>query len=162
MLAKFKQLVQESQLPKASQTWFPKQLQQFCSLTSQNPESPLDCSRPTVEMFLRHLKKSGKAAWQRLQALEAIQYYAKKLLLEVDPELDVMRRPQRAPLRTTIIWCFVREVHSRFRRRVAWRGIRQFVMRVYFGVGLIGVSESTGRFNSRREAQIDSIASAVA
>jgi len=91
MLAKFNQLVQASQLPKTSQIWFPKQLRHFCSFTSQNPEAPLDCSQPTVESFLRHLKKSGKAAWQRLQALEAIQLYAKQLLPTVDPELDTMR-----------------------------------------------------------------------
>lgn len=44
-----------------------------------------------VEPFLRHLKQTGKVAWQRLQALDAILYYAKTVLLQADPELDSMR-----------------------------------------------------------------------
>jgi integron integrase len=92
MLNTFNQAVaNDRRLTSAEKVWFPRLLRQFAAHSQQPSDVPLECSRPIVEPFLRHLKQSGKVAWQRLQALEAILYYAKTVLLQADPELDSMR-----------------------------------------------------------------------
>jgi integron integrase len=91
MLDKFKQFVVSAQLAPADQVWFPKRLEQFAAFTAQNAAEPLDCSRKSVEAFLRHLKQAGRPAWQRLQILEAIQQYSIHMLATNDPELADMQ-----------------------------------------------------------------------
>ncbi len=91
MLNTFKQLVAtHSKLSDSQKDWFPRLVRQFVSHSQQNPNQNLDCSRAVVEPFLRHLKQSGKTAWQRLQALEAIQFYASTLPGGGDPALKEM------------------------------------------------------------------------
>jgi integron integrase len=91
MLESFQQSVAaHPKLSDSQKVWFPRLVRQFFSHSQQNPNQNLDCSRAAVEPFLRHLKQSGKTAWQRLQALEAIQCYARTLLPSVDPALEEM------------------------------------------------------------------------
>lgn len=80
MLNEFNRIVNNSRLATAKQLWFPNPRKQFAEFTQPVPQQPLKVDRATVVPFLQFPRDSDRPAWQRSQAIEAIQYYSETIL----------------------------------------------------------------------------------
>lgn len=71
--------------------WFPKIIRHFAAFTNCTPGQPIDFDPQIVIEFLRSLKKQGRKAWQRLQAVRAIEFYRDQIKRQSDPDLTYIR-----------------------------------------------------------------------
>lgn len=60
---------------KASKIWFPRWLGRYAALLRCGDEALIPVDRERVIQFLRMLRDRSVPAWQRLQAVEALECY---------------------------------------------------------------------------------------
>lgn len=65
----------KSQLSEADKKWMPKWLEKYAASARQSTDGKLFLSRDSVFSFLVNLRNGGTAAWQRLQAARALEWY---------------------------------------------------------------------------------------
>ena len=80
----------------ADREWFPKWLKRYHSFrkctTKTASDNELTVSRDSVIAFSKSLVKSGTPAWQRLQAVRAVEAYALLIMKSAAPDLSEVRK----------------------------------------------------------------------
>ena len=71
----FERAVKVEQLSKASKVWFPRWIGRFAAYVKCAGDAPIRVEQEQVIHFLRMLRDKKVPAWQRLQAVEAIECY---------------------------------------------------------------------------------------
>ena len=71
--------------------WFPRWILRFASHLKVSRDQPLTLTRENVLGFLRDLLHNKTPAWQRLQAVQALQLYQKEILQQQEPSLEEFR-----------------------------------------------------------------------
>ena len=69
----FERAVKTQRLSKASQVWFPRWVGRYAAFVRSRGDSPLPVDQERVIRFLRMLRDKAVPAWQRLQAVEALE-----------------------------------------------------------------------------------------
>lgn len=72
--------------------WFPRWVEKYAAFHKQRPDRRLTIGRQQVVDFLISLKTSGAAAWRRLQAARALDFYSKAVLKSESPLTDVVEK----------------------------------------------------------------------
>jgi hypothetical protein len=90
-VANFNRLVHDAKLSKADKEWFPRWVRRYASGV-EVVEDRLSVSQDEVIDFLRSLLKSNTPAWQRLQAVRAIEAYRDLVLQTGVPPLGHIRQ----------------------------------------------------------------------
>lgn len=72
--------------------WFGRWLRRYAVFLQQNETSTLAVSQDSVKQFCRKLLSSQVPAWQRLQAVRAIEFYRSEVLISADPDLLQIRQ----------------------------------------------------------------------
>lgn len=88
---RFEQVVRSTGLAKNDVKWLPIWLAKFARFHGCGETEVLDVDRERSVAFLRSLKKNGSAAWQRLQAVRALQHYELHVLGRAESELREVR-----------------------------------------------------------------------
>ena len=87
----FGRLLHEAKLSKNDKEWFPRWIRRYaCSVEAV--EGKLPVNRDDVIRFLRSLLKNQVPAWQRLQAVRAIEAYRNLVLRTEVPSLEFIRQ----------------------------------------------------------------------
>jgi len=86
----FRHHVASAPLAKVDKEWFPRWIQRFAE-SLQRPRGNLVVSEITVISFLRSLRDNGTPAWQRLQAVRAVEAYQRLTLGATEPSLRPIR-----------------------------------------------------------------------
>ena len=89
-VVRFRHQVASAPLAPADREWFPRWIQRFAD-SSQNPLGNLAVTEPGVISFLRSLRDNGTPAWQRLQAVRAVEAYQRLTLATTEPSLQTIR-----------------------------------------------------------------------
>ena len=90
-VANFGRLLHEAKLGRNDQVWFPRWIGRYaCSVEAV--EGKLPVNRDDVIRFLRSLLKNQVPAWQRLQAVRAIEAYRDLVLQSGLPPLHEIRQ----------------------------------------------------------------------
>ena len=79
-LEKFEKVLAAGRYSQADRTWFPRWFLRFREFLCDNELIPGDVDRSIVIRFLRQVKAQGTPAWQRLQAVQAIEAYHREVL----------------------------------------------------------------------------------
>jgi len=69
-------VVEKAHLTAADQAWFPRWVALFANRLQLAETESLPVAADSVVAFLKGLKADGKPAWQRLQAVRALEFYA--------------------------------------------------------------------------------------
>lgn len=85
-----RQLASEPFAP-ADKEWFPRWVHRFAEFLG-NPPGDLTVTEPQVIAFLRSLRDSKTPAWQRLQAVRAVEAYQRITLGTTEPSLRAIRQ----------------------------------------------------------------------
>ena len=85
---RFEQAVKMERLSRNAKAWFPRWLGRYAALANCSGEATIPVDRERVIRFLRMLRDKGVPAWQRLQAVEALECY-----------LTIVRRDNSWPLK---------------------------------------------------------------
>jgi len=89
-VARFRRDVASAPLAPADKEWFPRWIQRFAE-SLENPPGNLAVTEPGVIGFLRSLRDNGTPAWQRLQAVRAVETYQQLTLRTTEPNLQAIR-----------------------------------------------------------------------
>ena len=73
-IAKFRHQLASEPFAPADKEWFPRWMQRFAESLG-SPGGDLTVTEPQVIAFLRSLRDSKTPAWQRLQAVRAVEAY---------------------------------------------------------------------------------------
>ncbi|MCC7336582.1 MAG: integron integrase [Pirellulaceae bacterium] len=87
-LAKFDLLVLGEGVGENDREWFPKWLRRYAMNFRNGLVDNLPVNRNSVISFSKSLLKNGAPAWQRLQAVRALEYYRDGVLLRTEPSLS--------------------------------------------------------------------------
>jgi len=90
-VASFCRALHEAKLGKNDREWFPRWIRRYASSVEETG-GRLPISEEEVIQFLRSLLKSRTPAWQRLQAVRAIEAYRDLVLQTRIPPLDEIRQ----------------------------------------------------------------------
>jgi len=85
--------LKEVRLSKAEEIWFPRWFLLFAQHTRQIQTQTVQLDQDAVISFLQALRSEGKKAWQRAQAVRAIEFYGDRILQTVEPDLSDVRIP---------------------------------------------------------------------
>lgn len=88
---RFRECLVSTSVRKHDQTWFPRWVSRYLAAASGDGDVP-DVSRERVVSFLQSLRDRGTEAWQRLQALRAIEAYRDLILQTNEPSLLDIRQ----------------------------------------------------------------------
>jgi integron integrase len=83
--------VRNADLAKADKEWFPRWFLMFAQGTRQVQAQSVSIVIDDVIEFLKRLRAQGHAAWQRVQAVRAIEFYRDQVLVESAPDLLEIR-----------------------------------------------------------------------
>lgn len=86
-----REVVKQARLGKADADWFPRWFLLFAQHMGQTRSDSVPVVRESVIEFLRSIKSEGKRAWQRAQAVRAIEFYRDRVLEVADPDLGEIR-----------------------------------------------------------------------
>lgn len=89
-VAQFCAIVRGTKLPAADKEWFPRWIRRYAS-SCGDPVGKLPVSENRVVPFLQDLRDHGTPAWQRLQAVKAIDAYRALILDAEAPHLRQIR-----------------------------------------------------------------------
>jgi integron integrase len=89
-VARFRNEVASAPLAPADKEWFPRWIQRFADSLG-NPAGNLAVTEAGVIRFLRSLRDNGTPAWQRLQAVRAVEAYQRLTLGTSEPSLQAIR-----------------------------------------------------------------------
>jgi len=88
---KFCGLLHDAKLGKNDKKWFPKWIRRYASAINV-VHGNLSVTEAEVVEFLRSLRDNGTPAWQRLQAVRAVEAYRKLVLrTEESPLVEVQK-----------------------------------------------------------------------
>lgn len=91
-LEKFELLVRGDGVGQNDQVWFPKWLRRYAMSFPNGMFGELPVNRDAVIRFSTAIRKNGAPAWQRYQAVRAIETYKNLVLRRTEPDLsDVIR-----------------------------------------------------------------------
>lgn len=90
-IRRFRQVVRETGLGSNDVKWLPIWLSKYAQFHSTPETEKLAVDRERAIAFLCSLKDRGQRAWQRLQAVRALQYYEHHVLGRTDSELRDVR-----------------------------------------------------------------------
>ncbi|MCA9221876.1 MAG: integron integrase, partial [Planctomycetales bacterium] len=85
-------VVKRARLGEADRQWFPKLVREYASSTRQPVHQPIAIERDRVVKYLQQIKARGRLAWQRLQAVRAIEFYRDRVLKTDEPDLQDIRQ----------------------------------------------------------------------
>ncbi len=89
-------LIRSAKMCKADRTWFPRWIYRYSSSLRRSRSEAIDVTEQHVVRFLRSLRDNGTPAWQRLQAVRAVQSYRTLVLHADDPSLfDIAQTLER-------------------------------------------------------------------
>lgn len=86
-LAKFEVIVRGDGVGKNDQEWFPKWMRRYAMNFRNGLIENLPINRSSVVNFSKSLLKNGAPAWQRLQAVRALECYRDLVLQRSEPSL---------------------------------------------------------------------------
>ena len=89
-IAKFRHQLASEPFAPADKEWFPRWMQRFAESLG-SPGGDLTVTEPQVIAFLRSLRDSKTPAWQRLQAVRAVEAYQRITLGTTEPSLRAIR-----------------------------------------------------------------------
>jgi hypothetical protein len=89
-VVRFRHQVASALLAPADKEWFPRWIQRFADSLGK-PAGNLTVTEAGVIRFLRSLRDNGTPAWQRLQAVRAVEAYQQLTLATSDPSLQTIR-----------------------------------------------------------------------
>ena len=90
-IGKFCTLLKEADFGRNDKTWFPRWLRRYAS-TVEVVQGHLSVTEREVVQFLHTLRDNGTPAWQRLQAVRAVEAYRKLVLMTHQPALQEIRQ----------------------------------------------------------------------
>lgn len=90
-VAQFTQVVKQAAIPENDRRWFPKLVREWATFQGRSAAQPLVVEHAAVIDYLKQLKTRGRKAWQRLQALRAIEFYRDRILQVSEPSLADLR-----------------------------------------------------------------------
>ena len=79
-------LLNEAKVGKNDKTWFPRWVRRYASMVD-TVQGKLSVTKGEVIRFLQTLRDNGTPAWQRLQAVRAVEIYRNLVLETPQPEL---------------------------------------------------------------------------
>jgi len=79
--------IRNSVLSANDRTWFPRWLGKLAAWLKVGHGGELPITRDSLIGFLQAIKKQGKPAWQRLQVVQAVEFYASQVLKRDEPWL---------------------------------------------------------------------------
>ncbi|MFO0425337.1 MAG: integron integrase [Planctomyces sp.] len=82
---------QNSNLRNGDKEWFPRWFEKYAAFTSQSNAERISVTEPEVIRFLKSLVSRRKPAYMRLQAVMALSFYQRKVLNEVQANLEEIR-----------------------------------------------------------------------
>lgn len=88
---KFCLLLNEAKVGKNDHKWFPRWVRRYASVVD-SVDGKLSVTEPDVIRFLRTLRDNGTPAWQRLQAVRAVELYRNLVWKTQRPALHKIRR----------------------------------------------------------------------
>ncbi|HUG71063.1 MAG TPA: phage integrase N-terminal SAM-like domain-containing protein [Pirellulaceae bacterium] len=88
---KFCVLLNEAKVGKNDRVWFPRWIRRYASMV-EAAQGNLPVTEADVIRFLRTLRDNGTPAWQRLQAVRAVDLYRNLVLKTKQPELHEIRQ----------------------------------------------------------------------
>lgn len=89
-LIEFRRQLATSNLRKNERTWFPRWVGSYAA-SVEDGSGTVRITESSVIAFLQGLRDSGTAAWQRLQAVRAIEAYRNVVLQQEEPSLLQIR-----------------------------------------------------------------------
>ena len=88
---------------KRDRKWFPSWIRRYAGSLPKQPGATLTITQPAVIQFLRTLRDNGVPAWQRLQAVRAIEAYRQHVLQKDQPSLlEIKQTLQRLVARERV------------------------------------------------------------
>ncbi len=91
-VARMNVVIRRSKLAEKDKTWFLRWGESFARFQNAKPHQNLVAEPALVIEFLIEQKNRGKTAWQRLQAVRAIEFYRTDVLKQREPTLDEIRQ----------------------------------------------------------------------
>ncbi len=95
-VGKFSLLLHEAKVGKNDKKWFPKWLRRYAATVAEVqerlPVSEPECDSVLTAVSLQGLRDNGTPAWQRLQAVRAVEMYCNLVLHTDRPALYEIRR----------------------------------------------------------------------
>ena len=89
--ARMTHMIRRAKLAEKDKMWFPRWLKSFGKFLDALPQQDLVFNQSEVIEFLKAQKQRGNPAWQRLQAVRAIEFYRNAVLERDEPSLDEIR-----------------------------------------------------------------------
>jgi len=89
---RFQIVLKLASLDNDDKVWFGRWLRRYAVFLRQPENLPLLVSQQLVKQFCRTLLASEIPAWQRLQAVRAIEFYRNEVLATTDPDLLEIRQ----------------------------------------------------------------------
>ncbi|MDP6467761.1 MAG: integron integrase [Pirellulaceae bacterium] len=90
-VAKFGVVLKAARLSKNDRTWFSRWIEWYGQFCGTDYRQPIPVERERVIRFLQCQKSNGRKAWQRLQAVRAIEFYRNCVLNQAEHNLDDIR-----------------------------------------------------------------------
>jgi len=87
----FRQRIAFCKISKNDKNWFPKWILRYSSFLQSDQDADLPLNKESAVAFSRSLLKSSVPAWQRLQAVRALECYRNLVRQSKDPSLDEMK-----------------------------------------------------------------------
>ena len=89
---RFQVVLKLASLENDDKVWFERWLRRYAVFVHQPENLPLLVSQQLVKQFCRTLLASEVPAWQRLQAVRAIEFYRNEVLATAEPDLLEIRQ----------------------------------------------------------------------
>jgi len=91
-IQRFLTVLKSAQLTEADQVWFGRWITRYAVFLRQEKADRLEVSEQIVISFGRSLLANNVAAWQRLQAVRAIEFYRSEILQSDQPDLLTIKQ----------------------------------------------------------------------
>jgi integron integrase len=90
-LTLLRRAVHSANLHDHDRAWYPQWIQQYARFLKSDASQDLAVAHHTTIAFLQQLKARQRPAWQRLQAVRAIEFYRNQVLKASEPSLSDIR-----------------------------------------------------------------------
>jgi hypothetical protein len=90
-VAKLVEETAQAPLPENDRQWFPKLIREMAGFVHYPAGEAVALPRERVLDYLKLIQRRGRKAWQRLQAVRAVEFYSDRVLKTDEPKLDDIR-----------------------------------------------------------------------
>lgn len=90
-LPQLDRVIRTAKLQNSDRKWYPLWVAQYAQFLGSDGAANLAVGYESTIEFLKHLKSRRRPAWQRLQAVRAIEFYRSQVLLSSEPSLADIR-----------------------------------------------------------------------